>query len=92
MRQIRYDVTDPQDHEIARRLKNAIWQFKPPASQRRWILFLAGLLRLPPILNPVACYEYSTYLEPALVQAVPNHPWNDALSANPGIGMAIGFI
>jgi hypothetical protein len=91
MRQPEYDTFDPFDYVIARRLKNAILQFHPPASRKKVILFLAGLLRLPPLLNPFPSYAYSTQLNPNLAYGYTRDPWNDAVHLSPRIGFAMGF-
>lgn len=92
MGQRELELTDPSDHEIARRIKNAIAIFEPPSNHRGWILSIAGFIGISPFLYSVSTLAAPRYLRRSTFVADAMNPWNEALSCYPlfSSGMTLG--
>jgi hypothetical protein len=83
MEQHEYELTDPLDHEIARRLKNAVAPFNPPAHCRKRIKQIASLIGISPFLYSVSTLAAPRDIKRSIFVAYPRNPWDEALNVGP---------
>ena len=83
MGQPELELTDPLDHEIARRIKNTLALFEPPSYHQKWIHFITGFIGISPILCSVSRLAVPRDLEKFLVVSYPTNHWDEALCFGP---------
>ena len=91
MGQPKIELTDPLDHEIARRIKNTLALFEPPPNHQKWIHFITHFIGISPILYSVSRFVVPRDMEKCLVVSYPTTHWDEALCFGPLFrGMILG--
>jgi hypothetical protein len=83
MGQPKFELTDPLDHEIARRVKNALASFEPPPNHQKWFHFVTRFIGISPILYSVSTLVAPRDVENFMFVTYPTNHWDEALCFGP---------